>query len=206
MISTCPTWEQNRCNHTSLNNRDSDPTKDTKSHQCYEHSTEGCYHSFFQLTSTQCRHALHSTHCIHHKNWGLFISLFNSLHKIIMVLYKTRNQVTSYHFFTTFSLHFTLYSNTSHALFGILYHEPTSQNQGNDVQLPATCWQTKSNRTFLQLRMVMMVTSQNQHHAMQNKQSISLFHHFFTSFHFVFDYFTCSFWHFVSWTDLTKSG
>jgi hypothetical protein len=32
-----------------------------------------------------------------------------------------------------------LYSNTSHALFGILYHELTSQNQGNDVQLPATC-------------------------------------------------------------------
>ena len=46
-----------------------------------------------------------------------------------------------YHFFTTFSLHFTLYS---HALFGILFHELTSQNQGNDVQLPATCWQSKS--------------------------------------------------------------
>ena len=39
-----------------------------------------------------------------------------------------------HHFFT-----FTLYSNTSHALFGILYHELTSQNEGNDVQLPATC-------------------------------------------------------------------
>ena len=151
MISTCPTWEQNRCNRTILNNRDSDPTKDRKSHQCYEHSKQGCYHRFFQQTSMQCRHALYSTHCIQHNNWGLFISLFKSLHKIIMMLCKTRNQVTSYHFFTTFSLHFTLYSNTSHALFGILYHGLTSQNQGNDVQLPATCWQSKSNRKFLLL-------------------------------------------------------
>ena len=70
------------------------------------------------------------------------------------MLCKTSNQ---FHFFTTFSLHFTLYSITSHALFGILYHELTSQNQGNDVQLPATCWQSKSNRTFLQLQMEMVI-------------------------------------------------
>jgi hypothetical protein len=81
MISTCPTWEQNRCNRTSLNNRDSDPTKDRKSHQCYEHSKEGCYHRFFQQTSMQCRHAFHSTHCIQHKNWGLFISLLSHFTK-----------------------------------------------------------------------------------------------------------------------------
>jgi hypothetical protein len=35
-----------------------------------------------------------------------------------------------HHFFT-----FTLYSNTSHALFGILYHELTSQNQGTIVMM-----------------------------------------------------------------------
>ncbi len=34
----------------------------------------------------QCRHAFHSTHCIQHKNWGLFISLFKSLHKIIIIM------------------------------------------------------------------------------------------------------------------------
>ncbi len=49
-----------------------------------------------------------------------------------------------HHFFT-----FTLYPNTSHALFGILYHELTSQNQGNDVQ---ACWQSnRSARLFFSM-------------------------------------------------------
>jgi hypothetical protein len=73
------------------------------------------FHFTFQVTSQNHHDAMQNKKSSH------FISLFH-------------------HFFT-----FTLYSNTSHALFGILYHELTSQNQGNDVQLPATCWQSKSN-------------------------------------------------------------
>ena len=55
---------------------------------------------------------------------------------------------TSHHFFTTFSLHFTLYSNTTHVLFGILYHELTSQNQGNVFNfLPLVANQSRIERS-----------------------------------------------------------
>jgi len=56
----------------------------------------------------------------------------------------------SSHFFTTFSLHFTVtfYANTTHVLFGILYHELTSQNQGNVFNfLPLVANQSRIERS-----------------------------------------------------------
>ena len=75
--------------------------------------------------------------------------LFRSPHKIIMMLCiqnkKSNHFILLYHHFfassNTFSLQFTFYSITSQALFGITvsWADLNQQNQGNDVQLPATC-------------------------------------------------------------------
>ena len=87
--------------------------------------------------------------------------LFRSPHKIIMMLCiqnkKSNHFILLYHHFfassNTFSLQFTFNSITSQALFGITvsWADLNQQNQGNDVQLPATRSQSKSNRTSLQV-------------------------------------------------------